>query len=372
MPKPIPMPMIRHTVYNTICIYLVAFLASATGAGNREVMIPSVWFDYEMKRITTRRGNLFFNYSFNNDDSQLYDLCEADMTPSLCWEARGKHQNSIIYDHRTLGRQLYLDCMPQSSSADEFVYHESLVHPAMIAHHNPRRVLIVGGGEGGTAREVLRHGTVESLVMVDLDRTLVKLSQQHLPYWAGVSEDPRFKLVEGDGMAWMKEYRERLGAEERFDVVIWDLPDAVKETAWLYNQRHMELAKLIMHPDAVFASHSGGDVCTKEQWEDAVSSPYVHTCLAETITKRVFAGVSRRPLLLHSVASCDTKKRMAPQLHLGGPAPVLERVSCIPGSERSNGASSAHLKRCQRETKTEASPRGRGAPSKPQGCFAIL
>jgi len=60
---------------------------------------------------------------------------------------------------------------------------------------------VVGGGEGGTAREVLRHRTVEEVVMVDLDPTLVTLSMKHLPYWAGVKEDPRFELVEGDAMA---------------------------------------------------------------------------------------------------------------------------------------------------------------------------
>ena len=101
------------------------------------------------------------------------------------------------------GKQLFLDCMPQSSEADEFIYHEALVHPAMLAHPNPKRILIAGGGEGGTAREVLRHRTVEQLVMVDLDPKLVELSKAHLPYWDGVQEDPRFELVQGDAIAWM-------------------------------------------------------------------------------------------------------------------------------------------------------------------------
>ena len=90
---------------------------------------------------------------------------------------------------------------------------------------------------------------------------------KHLPYWAGVKEDPRFELVEGDAMAWMREHGNRAGVS--FDVVIWDLPDAVKETAWLYDKRNLELTKSLMHPDALFATHSGGDVCTKTQYKDS-------------------------------------------------------------------------------------------------------
>jgi len=158
------------------------------------------------------------------------------------------------------GKQLFLDCMPQSSEADEFIYHEALVQPALTAHPNPKRVFIAGGGEGGTAREILRHHSVKEVVMVDLDPALVEVTEKHLPYWQGVKADPRFKLIVGDAIAWMKEFV-KSGQQDKFDIVIFDLPDAVKDTAWLYSSDIFKLMRQIMADGAIFGTHSGGNVC---------------------------------------------------------------------------------------------------------------
>src|SRR5438105_11818183 len=88
-----------------------------------------------------------------------------------------------IVDTISHGRALYLDNKIQSAELDEFMYHEALVHPAMILSGAPRNVFIAGGGEGATLREVLRHRTVQRAVMVDIDAEAVKACRAHLPAW---------------------------------------------------------------------------------------------------------------------------------------------------------------------------------------------
>ncbi len=121
----------------------------------------------------------------------------------------------------------------QSRRSGDAAYHEALVHPAMFAHVNPKRVAIIGGGEGATLREVLKHKTVEKVVMIDIDEQMVALSREYLPEWSDCSmlegssgsgncfEDSRVELYCEDAFAWfIDRYGENAG--EPFDVVIMD------------------------------------------------------------------------------------------------------------------------------------------------------
>ncbi len=133
---------------------------------------------------------------------------------------RSRYQQIEVVDTEEFGRVLVLDGLVQSAEVDEFYYHESLVHPAMVLHPEPRRVLILGGGEGATLREVLKHSTVERAVMVDIDEEVVRVAREYLESWhSGAFDDPRARIVIEDG----KTFVERL--EERFDVIIMDLTD---------------------------------------------------------------------------------------------------------------------------------------------------
>ncbi len=129
-------------------------------------------------------------------------------------------QRVDILDTDPFGKTLVLDGKTQSAAADEFIYHEALVHPALVAHDAPADVFIAGGGEGATLREVLAHRTVRRAVMADLDGELVGLCREHLPEWhAGAFDDPRAELEIGDARAAL----ERRGAE--FDVIVIDVTD---------------------------------------------------------------------------------------------------------------------------------------------------
>ena len=134
-------------------------------------------------------------------------------------EARTRYQEIGIYDTVSNGRALFLDGKIQSAEYDEFIYHEALVHPALLCHPKPRSVMIAGGGEGATLREVLRHPSVERVVMVDLDAEVVAAARQHLPQWhAGAFDDPRTELRHEDARAYLE-------SSEPFDAIIVDVTD---------------------------------------------------------------------------------------------------------------------------------------------------
>lgn len=166
----------------------------------------------------------------------------------LLYEGRTRYQRVTIAKTGSFGLALFLDGFLQSSEYDEFVYHECLVHPAMVTHGNPRKVLIIGGGEGATAREVLKHKSVERVVMVDIDGELVNLARKYLVNWhQGAFDDPRLELIIEDGRKYIEE------AQERFDVVILDITDPVKGTpgVYLYTKEFYEKVRDRLNPGGV-------------------------------------------------------------------------------------------------------------------------
>ncbi len=138
----------------------------------------------------------------------------------IVFSGRSRVQRIDVVDTFAYGRMLFLDGVAQSSEHDEFIYHEMLVHPPLFSHHRPQSVLVIGGAEGATIREVLRHPHVDRVVMVDIDEELVDICRTHLPQWhRGSFEDPRVELVIEDG----RQYLAR--STDSFDCIIIDLSD---------------------------------------------------------------------------------------------------------------------------------------------------
>ncbi len=137
------------------------------------------------------------------------------------YRGRTAHQEVHIFRNASMGIIMALDGVIQTTEADEFIYHEMLSHPPILAHGRVRRVLVIGGGDGGCIEEVLKHG-VERVVMVELDAEVVALSKRHLASISkGAFEDPRLELIIADGA----EYVARTA--ERFDLVIVDSTDPI-------------------------------------------------------------------------------------------------------------------------------------------------
>ena len=182
------------------------------------------------------------------------DLVQAVGLQRVLYSGSTQYQQVSVLDTVPFGRSLVLDGKTQSSEADEFVYHEGLVHPAMVGHTHPVCVFIAGGGEGATAREVLRHRSVEHLVMVDLDSEVVDLCREYLPaHNAGAFDDPRLQLHFEDAMA----YLER--TQERFDMIIIDIPDPLEggPAYLLYTAEFYELVRSRLNPGGLMVTQSG-------------------------------------------------------------------------------------------------------------------
>jgi spermidine synthase len=153
----------------------------------------------------------------NKDFRQLYRLEE------VLYSGRTKYQSVRIIRTPAFGVCLVLDGKIQSSERDEFIYHEALVQPAMVAHPRPETVFIAGGGEGATLREALRHPTVKRAVMVEIDAEVVALSRKYLPgHGRAAFEDPRAELHHADA----RKYLEK--STDKFDIIIIDLPDPLE------------------------------------------------------------------------------------------------------------------------------------------------
>ncbi|CAI8014440.1 Thermospermine synthase ACAULIS5 [Geodia barretti] len=164
------------------------------------------------------------------------------------------YQKVEVLDSEVFGRSLVLDGKTQSTEVDEFIYHESLVHPAMLFHPDPKSVFIGGGGEGGTLREVLAHRSVESATMIDLDREVVELCRAHLPnHHRGSFDDPRVTLRHEDARAFLQ------SGGDGFDVIVLDLVDPLEEgTAYLlYTDEFYRIAKARLNPGGVLVTQSG-------------------------------------------------------------------------------------------------------------------
>jgi spermidine synthase len=166
---------------------------------------------------------------------------------------RTEFQQIDIFDTEEYGKMLVLDGKVQSTVRDEYIYHESLVHPIMLAHPAPKEVLIIGGGEGGTLREVLRHPSVKRAVMVDIDAAVIKCSKEHIPELSdGAFNDVRAKIVVGDG----RRFIGRCG--EKFDVVILDVTDPLEggPGALLYTEEFYKEVRRVINEDGAIVTQA--------------------------------------------------------------------------------------------------------------------
>jgi spermidine synthase len=173
---------------------------------------------------------------------------------NIYYEGKTRYQHVLIFDNNVFGSVLFLDKKIQSAEVDEFVYHESLVQPALLTHPDPQQVLIIGGGEGATLREVLRHDCIQQASMIDIDKKLVKLCQKYLPKWSeGAFSDPRTNLKFGNALKYVDQ------CKRKFDVVISDLTEPIQEgpSVSLFTQEFFKRVFHILREDGLFVLQAG-------------------------------------------------------------------------------------------------------------------
>ena len=181
-------------------------------------------------------------------ESHSHELCK------IIVKKKTGFQDALIADTFSFGRCLVLDGEMQSAQLDEYIYHEALVHPALCTHPDPKIIAIMGGGEGATAREILRHKTVKKAYMVDIDGEVVDFCKKHMKPWhQGNMDDPRLEVIIGDAKKFIEE------TPFKFDVIISDLPtpDGGGPAYKLYTGGFYETLKKRLNPGGILVLQAG-------------------------------------------------------------------------------------------------------------------
>ncbi len=165
----------------------------------------------------------WFTESIYDGWSQSYEINQK------LYEQKTDHHHLIIFKNKRYGTVLALDGIIQTTERDEFVYHEMITHVPLLSHGNAQRVLIIGGGDGGSLREVLKHSTVKKVVLVDIDASVIELCKTYLPnHSQGAFDDPRTEIIIQNACEFVK------NRQEQFDVIICDTTDPIGPGAQLF------------------------------------------------------------------------------------------------------------------------------------------
>ncbi len=184
------------------------------------------------------------------------DYAQCLREDKVLYDSETERQRLRVIENPTFGRVLTLDGVVQTTEADEFIYHEMMAHTPILAHGAARRVLIVGGGDGGMAREVLRHRSVKHVTMVEIDAGVVEFSKEFLPSLSsGAFDDPRLNLVIDDGAEFVKRDPESLGG--RFDVMIVDSTDPIGPGEVLFTDTFYGRARNLLTESGVLVTQNG-------------------------------------------------------------------------------------------------------------------
>ncbi|HEV7478645.1 MAG TPA: adenosylmethionine decarboxylase, partial [Burkholderiales bacterium] len=174
------------------------------------------------------------------------------------WQTR--FQRMQIYDTPHYGKLFRLDGFNMTSEKEEFIYHENLIHPALTAHAAPRKLLVIGGGDGGSSEEALKHPSVETLTMVEIDPDVVAVAKEHFQaVHNGVFDNPKLRVLIDDGMKFARE------TQERFDLIALDLNDPVGPAAALYSLEFFQQLRTALAPGGALTLHLGSPVAQPQR-----------------------------------------------------------------------------------------------------------
>uniref|UniRef100_A0A7E4VJ12 Spermidine synthase n=1 Tax=Panagrellus redivivus TaxID=6233 RepID=A0A7E4VJ12_PANRE len=168
----------------------------------------------------------------------------------VLFHEKSKYQDVLVFKSRTYGNVLVLDGIIQCTERDEAAYQEMLAHLPMFAHPNPKRVLIIGGGDGGILREVLKHPSVEHVTMCEIDEMVIDVSKKWLPKMAAEFGNPKLNLFIGDGFEFLKAHK------NEFDVVITDSSDPVGPAESLFGKSYYQLLSDALRDGGILSSQA--------------------------------------------------------------------------------------------------------------------
>jgi spermidine synthase len=167
----------------------------------------------------------------------------------VLYKGKSSFQEIMVFENPYFGRVLVLDGIVQLTERDEFFYHEMLTHVVMHAHPGPRRVVVIGGGDGGTVREVLKHDTVEKLYFIEIDKQVIEVSKEFFPAVACSVDDSRVEIKNMDGAEFIR-------GERDIDIVIVDSTDPIGFARTLYAEEFFTTVRNSLAEEGMYVTHS--------------------------------------------------------------------------------------------------------------------
>jgi len=198
---------------------------------NKTVVYRKYWFE-EKEEATKGRGLRI------EIKEKLYD-------------EQSKYQHIQVFDTKAFGRMLVLDDCVMLTEYDEFAYHEMIAHVPMNTHPNPKKVLVIGGGDGGVVRELVKYKEVEEIHLCDIDERVIEISKKYFPNISSGYNDPRVKIFVEDGVKFVREH-----AHGKYDVIIVDSPDPVGPAKELFSKQFYLDIKSALNPDGILVTQS--------------------------------------------------------------------------------------------------------------------
>ena len=197
------------------------------------------------------------------DETLHADLRQRLKIERILYDSETEHQRIVLFENALLGRVLTLDGVVQTTEGDEFVYHEMLTHLPILAHGKVRRVLIVGGGDGGMLEEALKHEDIEQITLVEIDPQVIEFSRRYLGNICGVAfDDPRTRVVIADGVDYVAQ------CQERYDLIITDSTDPIGPGEVLFTERYYAACKRSLTPGGVLVTQNGVPFLQAEELRD--------------------------------------------------------------------------------------------------------
>lgn len=172
-------------------------------------------------------------------------------TGEILFREKSPYQMVEVLDTYAYGKMLVIDKMVMTTEKDEFVYHEMITHPAMLMHKEPKNILVIGAGDGGTIKELFKHSSVEKITMVEIDEVVVKASKLHLPEISKEFSNPKLELIIGDGIQYVADAK-----DETYDLVIIDSSDPVGPAEGLFSEVFFQNVYRILKKDGIMTAQS--------------------------------------------------------------------------------------------------------------------
>lgn len=190
------------------------------------------------------------------------------------FSGESEFQKVDVVETYALGKMLFNDNLAMISEKDEFVYHDMISHVPLFTHPNPKKVLVIGGGDGGTLREVIRHESVEKCVMVEIDKLVVDACREHIPQTSFALDDPKAELIIDDGVKYVAE------TTEKFDVIIVDSTDPIGPATPLFGEEFYANVHRILNDNGIVVAQA--------------ESPYLNHDMQKTMMKNLSKSFSVR------------------------------------------------------------------------------